>query len=745
MRPDSTSSQLSRRYRRFCGHLAFSILLLALVFPTHGEPATPEVLWAAASHGDLELVRAALDDGVPVDAEQRHGVTALLMAAGAGHLDVVDELLDRGAKIDQRETFFGTTAIAKALGTGQTELVRRLALRGSGFDITLLLGTIESEDREVLAAFRKTRPLYPFEHRLARRAAAGKAELSAVVESWEVREELPDVPFTPYQLRAYEGVYQQGSETVTVQLEEGTLWLRDPDGERRALTPLNRWHFRARPDHETGVFFLNRAGVVDAVTLDAPGAEPRGFRKNPDAGETVVESAPTEGRSTERFGKAMLPRQTARPWPSFRGANASGVADGQGIRPDWDPASGRGVRFKTPIPGLGLSSPVVWGNRLYLTTTVSADADQSIRTGTYGDPDSVKESSAHEFRVLALDTRSGEIVWQKSLAEAVPGAERHLKSSHANSTAVTDGQTLVVLFPTAGLVALDRDGEILWRQDLGALPSGTHDRVFQWGFASSPILWNGQVIVQADLQGEAYLAAWDLETGELIWRTERDDIPTWSTPTVFEADGHAELVANGSTVRGYDPSTGEELWSIGPSSDVIIATPIFDSERIYVTAGYPPVRAIYAIRPGARGDLSLPPGQRSSESVAWSHDRGGGYMPTPILYRGIFYLPHHNGRLVAYEARTGEEIYRARLSAGGTLTGSPVAADGLLYLTTEQGQIYVVEAGETYRELAVHELGEGIMTTPALSDGTFYVRTLDHLWALAGEPADGPEEGRAQR
>ncbi len=383
---------------------------------------------------------------------------------------------------------------------------------------------------------------------------------------------------------------------------------------------------------------------------------------------------------------------------------------------------------------------MIWGDRIFLATAVPTSGETTIRTGLTGDVSPVDEMTEQTWKLLALDKHSGEILWERTAGKAVPETKRHFESTQANSTPATDGRHVVAVFPTLGLFVWTVDGDLVWKKDLGALDAGWfYDPTFEWGFGSSPILHDGQVILQADVQETPWLAAWDVETGELLWKTERaGEVPGWSTPLVVEGPKGEELVTNGSTIRAYDPGSGKELWTLGPNSELPIATPVAAHGLVYVSAGYPPIKPIYAVKPGGRGDLSLPEGKESSARVAWSKDRGGAYMPTPIVVGGVFYLCHHDGRLEAYDALSGERIYRARFSQGGAFTASPVAAGGRLYFATEDGAIYVVKAGAEYEELAVHEMGEIVMATPAVSEGVLYVRTLDRLVALG--QAESPDE-----
>ena len=288
-----------------------------------------------------------------------------------------------------------------------------------------------------------------------------------------------------------------------------------------------------------------------------------------------------------------------------------------------------------------------------------------------------------------------------------------------------------MVFPTAGLACLGMDGAIHWRHELGGLNAGGfNDPGVEWGFAASPIIHAGKVILQVDIHEGPYLAAWDLDTGEELWRTARPDVaPSWATPAIWPTAEGEELVVNASIIRGYDPATGKELWSLSPTSVQVVASPVVGAERLYVSSGYPPARPIYAVEPGIRGTHEIDRDE-NDPALAWHRERGGAYMPTPLLYRGLLYIVHHNGRIEAHDAATGGTVYRARFSAGGTNTSSPVVANDIIYQGTEEGTLYVFAAGPEYRELAVHDFGAPLMATPAISEGILLVRTPGELIAL---------------
>jgi outer membrane protein assembly factor BamB len=445
---------------------------------------------------------------------------------------------------------------------------------------------------------------------------------------------------------------------------------------------------------------------------------------------------------------AVLPAAAqAQHWPSFRGRDAAGVADGHPSPTAWDAVKGTNVLWKTPIPGLAVSSPIVWGDTVFVTTAVSSDPGAPFRHGLYGDVEPSKDMTPHSWRLLAIDKRTGKVRWDREAHRGVPKTKRHPKSSQASCTPATDGKVVIAHFGSEGLYAYDMSGKLLWKRDLGLLNAGWFfDPDYEWGTASSPILYKDLVIVQADRQEDSFVAAFRLKDGEPAWRTARDEIPSWGTPTVYQGPPRDELVTHGSKfIRAYDPLTGRELWRLGPNSEVTTPTPIVAHGLIFVTNGYRGVQPIYAIRPGGSGDLTLPGEATSSASIAWSTKRGGPYTPTPVVYGDLLYTLSNQGVLAAYQAKSGERLYQERVAGkGGAFSASPVAADGKLYLAGEDGEVFVVKAGPKPDLLATNPMGEVLMATPALSDGLVIVRGLKHLFAIgegsrpAAAKASGP-------
>src|SRR5215213_4950799 len=308
----------------------------------------------------------------------------------------------------------------------------------------------------------------------------------------------------------------------------------------------------------------------------------------------------------------------AQNWPQFRGPGATGVTEGSTKPVKWDASKSLNVRWKTAIPGLSHSSPVIWGNKVFVTTAVNSVKDET-RFGLYGDVEPVKDDPRHAWKVFAIDKSTGQILWERTAYEGIPKVKRHPKSSHAASTPVTDGKYLIANFGSEGLYAYDFNGKLLWKQDLGVLDAGWfYDVDYQWEYGSSPVIYKNLVIVQADIQKGSYIAAYDLKTGKQVWKTMREgELPGWGTPTVYEGKTRAEIVTNGTkAARGYDPLTGKELWHLSPNSEITTPTPIFAHDLIYVTSGYRAPTPIYAIRPGALGDITLKDGKESNDFIA---------------------------------------------------------------------------------------------------------------------------------
>lgn len=442
---------------------------------------------------------------------------------------------------------------------------------------------------------------------------------------------------------------------------------------------------------------------------------------------TITRSGP------ERVSLSRPKKSTKGNWPSFRGTEASGIADDQNLPDRWNAKTGENILWKTSIPGLAHSSPVVWGDQIFVTSAVSTDPKASFRPGLYGDGDASKDRSKHKFMLYAINKKNGKILWEQLAHEGTPIELRHIKSTYANSTPATDGRIVVTWFGSQGVFAYDVKGKFLWTVDIGRVDMGAYDiPTYEWGPASSPIIWNNLVIIQCDTQADSFLLALDAATGKTVWKTERQELPSWGTPTVVNTSAGPQLITNASNyIRAYDPTTGKELWRLGGSSKITAPTPFIAEDLIVVVSGRGPERPIFVIRPSARGDITLTDGKKSSDAIVWSMTGRGSYMPTPLAYKGALYVLGNNGLFDAYDLKTGKELYRQRLEpVGSGFSASPVAADGKIYLSNEDGEIMVVGAGEKFTHVATNSMGELLMATPALSDGVMYVRSSASLFAV---------------
>lgn len=420
----------------------------------------------------------------------------------------------------------------------------------------------------------------------------------------------------------------------------------------------------------------------------------------------------------------------AQNWPSFRGPNASGVAEGSNPPTTWDVDKAENVIWKTPVPGLSHASPVVWGNHIFVITAISDDSDAGFIAKDRG-IGLANDNAKHTWMIFALDKRDGRVLWSNKAYEGVPRAKRHVKATQANSTPVTDGRYVVALFGSEGLACYDTKGKLQWKQDLGVLNPGLwDDKNSSWGHSSSPIIYRDLVIVQADGHAQSFIAAYNLKDGKQAWRVERNEITSWSTPTLYQSKDRVDLIVNGGRyIRGYDPLTGKELWRFADNdTQVKMQAPLIANGLIYITGGYPPGRAMYAFRPGAVGDISLKSGEDKNAFLAWASSKGSPYTPTPLIYGDLLYVLADNGVLSAYVAQTAELVYQQRLPS--SFTASPVAADGRLYLASEDGDVFVVKAGRQYELLAKNTMGQPLMASPALSQGMLIIRGEKAIYAL---------------
>ena len=421
-------------------------------------------------------------------------------------------------------------------------------------------------------------------------------------------------------------------------------------------------------------------------------------------------------------------------WPSFRGQNSVGVGDGSNPPTTWDTAKSINIVWKTAIPGLGHSSPIIWDDRIFVTTAVSSDMNSQFVHGLTETPASAEDTSQQSFRVYCLNKNTGNIIWENTIYEGVPKVKRHVKSSFANPTPVTNGKRLVVSFGSEGLYCFDLNGKLLWKQDLGILDGGwSSGPNFHWGFGSSPIIYKDLVIVQCDSQNQAFLAAYNLANGKRVWQATREEDSSWSTPTIYEGKTQAELITSGTKYyRGYDPLTGKELWRLADGVDVKIPTPIAINGLYFLGGGSSNSRQrFYVVRAGVKGEISS--ADANANSIAWQSQQIRPHIVTPIVYRNYLYVCTDNGIVSQYRAETGEPTFRARLGSGGSFSASPVAADGKVYFVSEDGDVFVVKAGTTFELLARNSMGEVVMATPAIGGGMIIIRGQNHVFGIAAK------------
>lgn len=433
------------------------------------------------------------------------------------------------------------------------------------------------------------------------------------------------------------------------------------------------------------------------------------------------------------YQSRLIDPDPERQWPSYRGYYANGVLDNANLPDTWNVETNENILWKYKVPGLGLSSPVVWGDKLFITTAVSESDDGGFKTGMYGSIGSVNDESVHEWKIFCLDKNSGKLIWQKTAYKGVPKQKRHPKSSHANSTMATDGNYVVAFFGSEGLYCYDMDGNLQWEKDFGLLRS-----VFfvaedaEWEFASSPIIHNEAVIIQCDVMENSFVASYNVASGKEIWRAKRDEYPGWCTPNIYYDGDQSRVVLNGYKHRGaYDFNTGEEIWKMSGGGDIQVPTPIVNGNLVYFNSAHGPQSPIYAIHVSAEGDLTLDEGETTNEYIRWSIPRGGAYMQTMLIYEDHLYNIRWNGSVTCYNPRTGEEIWKHKAGSGNSYISSPVASDGKIYVTDDKGMVYILKAGPTYELMAQNDLGEICMATPAITDGIIFFRTINQIIAIS--------------
>ena len=416
-------------------------------------------------------------------------------------------------------------------------------------------------------------------------------------------------------------------------------------------------------------------------------------------------------------------------WPQFRGPGARGIASGTQVPDRW--SATENVAWKTDLPGRGWSSPVVWGNKIFLTAVVNLGESEPPKKGLYFGGDRLEiPKSEHQWKVFCLDLATGKIVWEKTVQKGPPSTSIHLKNSFASETPVTDGERVYVAFGNVGLFAFDMDGKEVWSRKLEPRPTR-----YGWGTAASPVLHGDRLYFVNDNDKQSELLALDKRTGREIWRVARDEKSNWATPFVWESGQRAEIIAPGSGhVTSYDLD-GKLLWSLTGMSTITIATPYTDGGLLYVSSGYvgDKLRPLYAIRPGASGDISLKPGETSNAFIAWSNPTAAPYNPSTLVHDGRLYVLHDRGLVSCYDAKTGDMRYdRERLPNGFAFTSSPWVADGKIFCLNEDGVCFVLRAGDKFELLHTNKLldDDMCMATPAPVGDKLLIRTAARLYCI---------------
>ena len=385
----------------------------------------------------------------------------------------------------------------------------------------------------------------------------------------------------------------------------------------------------------------------------------------------------------------------ARYWPRWRGPSGQGFASGTSYPDKW--SATENVLWKVRVPGEGNSSPIVWGDRIFLTTA---------------------HERGRRLSLLAFRRSDGSLLWEAFAPEGRLESV-HDKNGHASATASTDGRLVFVSFGSRGLMAFDFDGKLVWRQDLGALNN-------YWGSAGSPLLYKDRVILYQDQQrAESFIAAFDSATGKPLWRTARNASVGWGTPVAIRAGGRDEIVVNGQyAVVAYDPDNGRELWRVGGTTMEVVPTVVVGHGMLFSSSGR--AGPTLAIRPGGQGDVTR-------THLVWSSPRGSPFIPSPILHGDQLYMVNDMTSIAtAFDAKTGRALWQNRLGAAQRegFSASPVVVDGKIFFTNDEGETFVLRGGGEFNLLHVISIGERTLASPALVDGRWYIRTAGHLFAI---------------
>lgn len=418
-------------------------------------------------------------------------------------------------------------------------------------------------------------------------------------------------------------------------------------------------------------------------------------------------------------------------WTQFHGGALGGVRTDVKLPAEW--STTKNVAWSTEIPGQAWSSPVTWKGKIFLTTAVRegelAKKDQPIKGLYMGGERTKAPEVSYTWKVLCVDEETGKILWDKAVHKGTPDKGKHIKNSYASETPVVDADRLYVCFGNIGLFAFDHQGNLLWKYAIESMPT-----TFSWGPAASPTVYDNKVYFVYDNEKDSYILCLDARTGSQLWREKREEKSNWSTPFVWANDKRTEIVTAGrSKVRSYDPD-GKLLWELGGMSSITVPTPVSAGGMLFVSSGYvmDSKRPVFAIKPGASGDISLKKEEKSNEFIEWFQPTAGAYMPTPLVYDGLCYVLYDSGMFACYEAKTGKEVYGKQRFKGksSTFTASPWAYGGKIFCLNEDGDTFVVEAGREFKQVRVNSLEELSLASPAITSKSLLIRTASKLYCI---------------
>jgi len=416
-------------------------------------------------------------------------------------------------------------------------------------------------------------------------------------------------------------------------------------------------------------------------------------------------------------------------WPQFRGQGSLGVADNPRLPERW--STNENVAWRVDVAGRGWSSPIVWSNRVFLTTVISEGEMEPPKKGLYfGGERKEVPKAIHHWTVLCFDLNSGRELWRKEAHRGTPLNQLHVKNSYASETPVTDGEHVYAYFGNVGLFCYDLQGHLIWSTNWPAVKTRNG-----WGTAASPVLYQDRLFIVNDNEEKSFVVALDKKSGRQLWRSERDEKSNWATPYIWQNEKKTELITPGrKKIRSYDLD-GTLLWECGGMSSIVIPTPFSKFGLLYVCSGYvgDKVRPVFAIKPGASGDITLKPGETSNQFIAWHEPTAAPYNPSPLVYGDHLYVLFDFGFLSCLDARTGKEIYgkqRVREAGNTSFTASPWAANGKVFALSEDGDTFVFQAGRQFKLLHQNSLDEMCMATPAIAGDRLLVRTITKLYCF---------------